>query len=165
MGQYPGVAGGTVPVNSPISPIALSKGDSTYVWGVLNATATQLPINDNNVIGEEVAVGTASLAVVLSAGEPGSPPPMACIEVASVVPPGLTPAAPGTFEIDVQEADTDCDAAYIQPSNTVYAITVVVAATDRARVDLSPTGGKFMRLFLKTMANDVDWVAKITRLA
>lgn len=158
MGIYPGVTGAIVPVQSNLSPIALSKGDSAYVWGVLAAGATQLPINESNVAVEEIAAGTASLAVVLTAGEPGSPPPMVCIEI-------HFDSTPGVFEVDIQEADTDADAFYTTPTNAAYTVNAVNATTFNVRVDLSPTGGKFMRLFMKTLPNDADVWAKVTRLA
>jgi len=161
------VQGANIPVASNISPIALQKGESVYAWGVLAAGATQLPVQDLNVIGEEPAaiLPEASISVNLQAGSEGQPPPMVCIEIAFVNPPGLSPAAPGAFEIDIQEADTDADAAYILPTNSNYKITSVNAVTQRARVDLSPTGGKFLRLLLVSLTNDVDLIAKITRLA
>lgn len=158
MGLYPGVVGATVPVSSNISPIMLAKGESCYVWGVLAASATQLPINESNVAVEEVAAGTASLAVGLAGGEPAGPPPMVTVEI-------HFDSAPGTFEVDVQEADTDADAFYILPSATAYTINAVNAVTQNVRVDLSPTGGKFMRLYMKTLTNDADCWAKVTRLA
>jgi hypothetical protein len=157
MPQYPGIAGATVPVQSNASPIALQKGEYVYVFGVLSSTATQLPVNDTNVASETLVAGTASIAVDLQA-QMGDPPPMVCVEL-------HFDGAPGAFEVDIQEADTDADAFYILPSATAYTVNVVVAATQNARVDLSPTGGKFMRLLLKTLTNAVKVRAKITRLA
>jgi hypothetical protein len=158
MGLYPGATNAIVPVISNASPIALQKGESCYVWGVLAAGATQLPINEGNVAVEEVAQGTASIAVNLQPGFEGMPPPMVCIEI-------HFDSTPGVFEVDVQEADTDADAFYILPAAAAYTISAVNAVTFNVRVDLSPTGGKFMRLFMKTEPNDSDCWAKITRLA
>lgn len=158
MGLYPGVGGAIVPVQSNLSPLQLQKGESTYVWGVLSASATQLPINEGNVAVEEVAQGTASLAVNIADGAPGNGPPMICVEI-------HFDSTPGVFEIDIQEADTDADAFYITPTAAAYTVTTVNATTFNVRVDLSPTGGKFMRLFMKTEPNDSDVWAKITRLA
>lgn len=158
MTTYPGAQNATVPVASNLSPISLQKGESAYVFGVLKAGATQLPINETNVDIEEVAAGTASIAVQLAQGTMGDPPPMICVEI-------HFDSTPGVFEVDIQEADTDADAFYITPSNASYTINAVNATTFNVRVDLSPTGGKFMRLFVKTLPNDSDMWAKITRLA
>ena len=158
MPPYPGAVGATVPIRSNASPIALQKGESCYVFGVLAAGATQLPVNEGNVATEEGVVGTASIAVNLQAGSEGQPPPMACVEL-------HFDGAPGAFEVDIQEADTDADAFYITPTNATYQITAVNAVTQNARADLSPTGGKFMRAFVKSLTNDVDYWLKFTRLA
>lgn len=157
MPSYPGASGATVPVASNASPIALQKGESVYVFGALSATATQLPINDNNVVSETIAAGTASIAVNLQPMD-SNMTPMVTVEL-------HFDGAPGAFELDIQEADTDADAFYILMSATAYTINVVNAATQNARVDLSPTGGKFMRVFLKTLTNAVKIRVKLTRLA
>jgi hypothetical protein len=157
MPNYPGAAGSKTQVNSNLSPILLQKGESVYVFGVLAAGATQLPVNETNVAGETPAIGTASIAVCLSPSEANSPP-MVCVE-------GVFSGAPGTFEVDIQEADTDADAFYILPSAAAYKVTAVVAASNAFRVDLSPTGGKFMRTLLVSRANNVSFICKITRLA
>jgi hypothetical protein len=158
MPLYPGVAGSTVPVASNVSPIALQKGESAFVFGKLPTTATQLPVSDGNVADETILAGQASIAVNLQPGFEGMPPPMVTVEL-------RFSGAPGAFEVDIQEADTDADAFYITPSNAAYTVTAVVAATGIFRVDLSPTGGKFMRLFMKTLTNGVNCRAKITRMA
>jgi hypothetical protein len=158
MPSYPGAPGAVVPVASNLSPIALQKGESCYVFGVLSATATQLPVNEGNVAVEEVPAGTASIAVNLQAGSESQPPPMLCIEI-------HFDSDPGVAEIDVQEADTDADAFYITMSNANYTIVPTRTGNINTRVDLNPTGGKFLRLFVKTLPNDADMWAKITRLA
>ncbi len=154
---YPGLPGATAPVQSNLSSIGLQKGESCYVWGKLAAGATQLPVTDINVAAETILAGGVSLAINLSPSETNSPP-MVCVEI-------HFSGAPGVFEIDVQEADTDADAFYILMSNANYTINTVNATTQNVRVDLSPTGGKFMRLFMKTLPNAVNVWAKITRLA
>lgn len=155
---YPGIAGATVPAASNVSPIGLQKGESCYVWGTLAAGATQLPINEGNVAVEEVAQNTASIAVNLQAGSETMPPPMVTIEI-------HFDSTPGVAEIDIQEADTDADAFYITPTNAAYTVVPSTTSPFNTRVDLSPTGGKFMRLYMKTLPNDADVWAKITRLA
>ncbi len=86
------------------------------------------------------------------------PPPMVTVEL-------HFSGAPGVFELDIQEADTDADAFYILPSAAAYTVSAVNATTQNARADLSPTGGKFLRVFMKTLTNAVNCWVKITRLA
>lgn len=156
MPNYPGAANATAPVASNLSPIGLSKGDSQYVFGVLAAGATQLPVNDGNVAGEQPAAPQASIAVQLQAQD-GGPPPMISVE-------GRFSGAPGAFNVQIQEADTDADAFYITPANASYTITAV-SSQNTFRVDLSPTGGKFVRVLLSSRTNAVNFTCKITRLA
>lgn len=158
MPAYPGVAVATVPVASNVSPIALQKGESCYVWGKLKAGATQLPVSDTTVAVEAILAGAASIAVNLQPGNESQPPPMATVEI-------HFDGAPGVAEIDVQEADTDADAFYITPAAAAYTIVPTATGNFNTRADLSPTGGKFMRLFMKTLPNAVNVWAKITRLA
>lgn len=157
MPAYPGAANGTVSAKSNLSPIALQKGESCYVSGQLAAGSTQLPVNDGNVASENFA--GASIAVNLQAGDEAQPPPMVCVEV------WFPTGAPGAGEsIAIQEADTDADAFYITPTNTAYTISSF-NANNVARADLSPTGGKFMRISRTRGANAIGAVIKITRLA
>ena len=161
MGQYPGALGATVPVASNASPLMLAKGDSCYVVGVLKSGATQLPINEGNVAVEEFGPADAyntSIAVGIAGGEITSVCPAISVEV-------HFDSAPGTFELDVQEADTDADAFYILPSTAAYKITTVNATTQNARTDLQTSMGKFIRVLLLTLTNDADCWVKITRLA
>jgi hypothetical protein len=157
MPNYPGASLATAPVASNFSPIALvNPGDAHYVFGVLAAGATQLPVQPGNVAGESPAAPQASVAVMLPASEQGAPP-MVSLEI-------RFSGAPGAFNIQIQEADTDADAFYVTPSNGAYTITAV-SANNIARVDLSPTGGKFLRVLLSSRTNAVSLTAKFTRLA
>lgn len=158
MPLYPGAVNATAPVASNVSPIALQKGESCFVFGKLPSGATQLPVSDGNVADETILSGQASIVVNLQPSETNSPP-MVCIE-------GHFSGAPGTIEIDIQESDTDADAFYIMPTaSTAYKVTAVNATTQNFRVDLSPTGGKFMRILAVTITNAVNFRCKITRLA
>lgn len=154
---YPGAPGSFKIATYNNSPIALQKGEHQYVWGLPDSTETQLPIRDNHLALETILAGQASIAVNLQA-QAGDPPPMVCVEI-------RFSAAPGVFEIDIQEADTDADGFFITPSNSAYTVNAVNAVTFVVRVDLSPTGGKFLRLYMKALANAVNVSAKITRLA
>jgi len=72
--------------------------------------------------------------------------------------------APGAFNVQVQEADTDADAFYITPSNPAYTMTVVTAQ-NVARADLTTGAGKFIRILLGSRTNAVAMTAKVTRVA
>jgi hypothetical protein len=159
MPKFPGAVGGTSFVQSNASPITLKNpGDSAYVYGLLAASATQLPVCEANVAFEAApAAAQASIAVLLAAIESGAPPAVA-VEI-------LYAAAPGAGEIiAIQEADTHADAFFITPSNGAYTVNAF-NANNGARVDLSPTGGKFMRVLRTPGANAVGCTVKITRLA
>ena len=156
MPNYPGAAAATAPAASNLSPIALHKGESAYAFGVLKSGATQLPVQDGNVTGEQPAAPQASIAVNLQSSETNSPP-MVCVE-------GLFSGAPGAFSVQIQEADTDADAFYTTPSAAAYTVTAV-GTNQQFRVDLSPTGGKFLRVLLSSRTNAVNLTCKISRLA
>ena len=157
MPAYPGAIGSFVPANSNLSPISLEKAQSVYVFGTPSSAATQLPPTDGQIAQETLIAPQASIAVTL-ASQMGDPPPMVTVEV-------RFSAAPGAFSFQSQEADTDADGFYVTPTAAAYTITAVNAITFVARVDLSPTGGKFMRAYLSSLANGVKTSCKITRLA
>jgi hypothetical protein len=160
MPPYPGAPGASAPAASNASPIALADpGDYCYVLGQLASTATQLPVNDTNVANEAAPVGSteSSIAVALLSRDSAAPPAVS-VEV-------FYPSAPGSGEsIAIQEADTDADAFYITPTNSAYTISSFSSA-NTARSDLSPTGGKYMRVLRTKGANAVACRVKITRLA
>jgi len=147
---------GTSTVNAPgvvAFPTPLQIGESVYLFGQAVAGITQLPLNPTNVAGETPVAGQASIAVNLDARE-GGPAPGVFIE-------GQFSGAPGAFEVDIQESDTDIDADYILPTNATYKITAVVGNVFRA--DIIPTGGRFMRAVLVSRTNAVSLILKITR--
>jgi hypothetical protein len=134
----------------------LNPGGKIYVWG-LPAT-TPPSISDRNLAVEEVAAGTASMSVCLATGTGFNSPPMVCIEI-------HFDSDPGVAEIDIQEAESDADAYYITPAAAAYTVVPTRTGNINTRVDLSPTGGGFLRLFMKTLPNDADCWASIRRLA
>jgi hypothetical protein len=72
-------------------------------------------------------------------------------------------ADPGAFEVDVQQADVDADANYLNVS-VGAAITSVDATNFTARADFAPFLGKFLRLKMKTQpANAVTLIAQVSR--
>jgi hypothetical protein len=154
MPPYPGLAGSKIPTNNDI-PLSLPVGARVFLFGTrINAA---LPSGDDNIAYEEVPAGTASIPICLAVTR-GDAAPMLCVEI-------NFDSAPGVFEIDLQEADTAADAFYSLPLAAAYTVNQVNAATFIWRVDLSPTGGKFFRVYLKTLTNDADLIVKATRLA
>jgi len=186
MPNYYGLVGGSVPRVGPVSPgfplgiplgasqgpADLKAGDSFWLFGIVPA-ANAGGADDALIKGEQPAILTASVPICITPPVQGGPPPEVCFEFSFYTTGTLVPAAPGAFEIDIQEADTDADAFYILPTNAAYKVTGLAASAgstgaasiSKARVDLQPTGGKFMRVALIARANAVDLVAKVTRLA
>jgi hypothetical protein len=155
MPSFPGLPGSSV-----VQPAlcSLGVGDSVYVFGVApTGQGAGNAIDDTNVVSETLLAGVASGSVALVLPRGGAPP-MVTLDLAFS-------GAPGAFELDIQEADVNCDADFILPSNSAYAVIAVNASSQRARVDLSPTGGKFLRVYLKTLTNAVNVKVKISRLA
>lgn len=74
-------------------------------------------------------------------------------------PAGLTLAAPGTFEVDVQTADVDLDTHYVALSTTMTAVN----ASNVGRLELVSIYCKFARVFVKTLTNPVYVWALVTR--
>lgn len=170
MSNYYGLAAGTVPGIGPNNvalgasqiPTDLKPGDSAWLFGIVPA-ANAGGANDALIKGEQPAAGTASIPICVGPMGSGGTP-MVCFEVSFYATGTLNPAAPGAFEIDIQEADSDADAFYILPTNTTYTINAVNAVTQKVRIDVSPSGGRFMRALLKTRTNAVDVVIKATRM-
>ncbi len=156
MPPYHGAANSFTP-SGPGGPFAsvLRRGQSAYLFGL--PTKTPPIISDANLTLETVAAGTASIPLCIASGEPSNSPPMITVEL-------RFSGAPGAFELDVQEADTDADGFYVTPSAVAYQVTAV-DANQVARVDLSPTGGKFLRVLMKTLTNAVNTSVKVSRLA
>lgn len=75
-------------------------------------------------------------------------------------------AAPGTFSIQIQTADTDVDSAYQSEAFGGNTPGVINAATNNyARVELSPIKAKFIRLLMATAPSNasISTTAKISR--
>lgn len=105
------------------------------------------------ISAEQPTSGTASVAVCLGP-EVG--------KVASCSVSGTFAGAPGAFEIDVQQADTDTDASYVNVP--VGAVINSVNANQSFVASFSPIAARFVRLLTKTQnANAVNCTATITR--
>jgi hypothetical protein len=158
MPNYPFASG-----SSTLSPVApnpvttatpLGRGESVYLFGVLSAAASQLPPSPGNVTGEQPAPPQASVAINVGDYQEQGPAPGVSFEF-------QFSAAPGAWTAVIQEADTDNDVSYITPATATYTIS---SSAQFLRVDLIPTGGRFMRVILQTRTNAVALVCKATRL-
>ena len=116
--------------------------------------AVFLRTNEQQVVWQSqvlVAGTTTSIAVQLERTKGSFYPWGAAVQV-------QFSGAPGSFEIDVQFAETDTDASYVN----VGSITAVTGVT--GRYDMPNTVfPKFIRLICKTLTNAVTCTAVITR--
>lgn len=157
MPSYPGAGGSFTPVASNLSPVSTEEADSVYLLGVLAATATQLPVNDNNVTFEAAPAGAtvASIAACITGGGETQTPPAVSLEV-------HTNGAPGAGEtIQLQEADTDADAYY---QNIGAALSTFTNNVQRADY-VNTVTGKFVRVLRTKGANAVGVTVKFTKAA
>lgn len=126
----------------PNGATALEPGDSVLVFNADSPTAGAVA----NAAG---ANNGASLAVATQRA--GGQPYGESWEIAFS-------GAPGAFEVDVQHADTDADANYVNV-NSVTAVN----ANNACRIELPSCWSKFSRLYVKTLTNAVTVTAKCTR--
>jgi hypothetical protein len=106
--------------------------------------------------GLSALVPVASIPFGLANSGPyGANAPSCSIEV-------LFAAAPGAFEIDIQDADTDTNN-YYQTLAAAGVINAVDSTYFTARVELSPIKGRFTRLVVVTLTNNVALTARLTR--
>lgn len=94
----------------------------------------------------------AGKAFCIAALGPGSQPKSVNLEIAFS-------ADPGAFQVDLQEADTDVDAAYVTISG---ASLTAVNSGFYARVDKIPASARFYRASLVSRTNSVTLTAKLT---
>lgn len=107
--------------------------------------------------GERTGAGTpnkASIAALLSRGQQaqGGFPFQFAIEL-------TFSGAPGTFEVDIQGSETDTDASYCLLGTAITAVN----SSNVARFEGVNFYPRFVRVFVKTLGNDVNTTAVITR--
>ena len=156
MPVYASGGSGSITLNTVV-PQAIWPGDYVFLFGT--PTVAGPPFDSSNVTGETVAAGRYSVPVAIPTAPARGEPPSVGVEF-------IFSATPGVFEIDIQESDTDADAAYITPSSATYQVKASLqqGTVYVARVDLSPTGGTFLRLYVKTWPNAaVTVIAKVKR--
>lgn len=156
-----------------------SSGDKAAIYGfdgeyeILTVPSTttfsyadpQKP-NDTGGGGTATSIQAEQPALPQSGAQVSIIPRRSSVAVPSISFEILFTADPGTQAgaILFQEADTDVDGAYITPTNAAYTLATA-AGTLAYRVDLSPTGGRFMRPKWAARANAVGVVVKATALA
>lgn len=104
--------------------------------------------------GETIPAAEASVAYQLQRVQGNSYPWGFAVEV-------TFGGAPGTFEIDIEAAETDIDASYIS-----IAKINAVNSSNVGRADITsatPFYGKYIRLLHKTFPNSVTTTALVTR--
>lgn len=152
MPAYPGIANSTVQPSS-IGLNSIASGEWVWLWG------TGLPFGGATggtflPTFETILAGAASQRVAIAVGSEAKYAPAVTAEI-------LFSGAPGTFEVDLQEADTDADAAYITlPTGGTL---TSVNANNIGRFDLIPVAGHFLRFFMKTLTNSVNVAGRIWR--
>ena len=160
MPSYANSGLGTMTLN-PILPTILWPGDQKYLFGTSpNTPGTISTPNDGNVVTEAVIVGERSIAVALAPRAGGGAPPGCMVQV-------IASANPGAAEIDVQDAATDADGAYLtQTTSAAYKMTVWAALGDGSgryisTTELQPEGAQFITLKVVANPNGVTYTAKI----
>ncbi len=152
MPVYPGQLNSDVSLTFPFTgglltpaPQGLSRGGFTWLVGTVVYPTTQPAAFESLV---------APVASTRAAVQIGNALPLQALSIELEF-----SAAPGAFELDIQDADTDADAFYQAIPNA--AITVV-SAQNIARFELNPFAGKFVRVFMKTLTNAVGWRVKVS---
>jgi hypothetical protein len=122
-------------------------------------TGLAVLINTNSQVflfnAERIGAGTpskASVAFQLERQKSAAYPFGFAVEIAFS-------GAPGTFEIDVQGAETDKDANYCTIGSTVTAVN----SSNVCRFEGVSLYPKYVRIFVKTLGNDVTLTAVLTR--
>jgi len=153
MPAYPGLLNDDTPLTYPSTngrltpaPQGLSRGGFTWLFGVVSVPQIP-PAFENLQALVPIASNRASVQI-------GNALPLESISVEVEF-----SAAPGVFEIDIQDADTDADAFYQQIPN---AKITAVSAQNVARFELNPFTGKFIRVVLKSLTNNVGIRLKVT---
>ena len=100
---------------------------------------------------ESVPTGTASIAFQLERQKSAFYPFGVSYEL-------RFSGAPGTFQVDIQHADTDTDAAYVT-MNSISAVNT----NNAARVELPSCYTKYVRAKVVTLTNAVTTTMQVTR--
>lgn len=173
---------GPIPAIVTLAPLTISvQGTvtSSGAFNVNNAAVTAVSINAISGVGTiSYTIATGTNTTTTDHGEAIVPQPVAFETFTATqagqrfavggidgVASGLSyvgmevqySAAPGTFEVDLQEADTDTDGAYQAVGTGVTA----VGGTFFGRADYTVTAN-FVRAYIKTLTNGVSTAVKLT---
>lgn len=144
--------------------LLLALGAAALMVGTMapsyNTQTPAIALNQGNQVQafntEQPTSGTLSQQFyVPAASENGPAVPAISVEV-------VFSGAPGAFEFDIYEADSDVQTSYLQipAAGSINA----VSANNVARVDLSPFVGSYIAIYCKTQtANAVNATVRITR--
>jgi hypothetical protein len=133
MPNYPTTVSATTLPAFP--PTALWPGEFAYLFNAESPAAPQA--SDRVAIGNKDMNYPASISVEVQFS-----------------------AAPGAFELDVQDADTDADAYY---QNVSGGQLTAVSAAFTGRIELVPIKGRFLRVRLASLDNAVQVTARVQR--
>lgn len=156
MPPYPGLLNDDTPLSYPFTgnpprltpaPQGLSRGGFTWLFGIVSVPQV-LPAFENILIANLPLAGQRASVQI------GNALPLESISIEVEF-----NGAPGAFEIDFQDADTDCDAAFQAIPN---AKITLVSAQNYARFELNPFTGKFIRPLFKSLTNQVGLRLKVT---
>lgn len=118
---------------------------------IINAN-TQVFLFNNERTGPGSPINKASIACQLERQKSASYPFGFAVEIAFS-------GAPGTFEADVQGAETDADANYCNLGTPITAVN----AGNVGRFEGVAVYPKFVRVLVKTLTNDVNTTVVLTR--
>lgn len=121
-----------------------------------NGKATLLKSNSQVKLfdSERLGQGVSSIAVQLERIKSSYYPWGSAFEVRFA-------GAPGTFEVDIMGAEDDNDNNYVALSAT--ALINAVNSANVGRYDMLSYYPKFVRIYIKTLTNDVAVTAVVTR--
>lgn len=151
----PPAVAGIAPANARLTPApqGLSRGGFTWLFGLVSVP--QVPAAFELGLSAQVPIASQRASVQI-----GNALPLESISIEVEF-----NGAPGAFEIDIQDADTDADAFYqnIQLPGAAGIVKITaVSAQNVARFELNPFTGKFIRVVLKSLANNVGLRVKVT---
>lgn len=118
---------------------------------IINAN-TQVFLFNNERTGPGTPINAASIACQLERQKSASYPFGFAVQVSFS-------GAPGVFEVNVQGSEIDADANYCNLGTPITAVN----AGNTARFEGVAVYPKFVRVFVKTLTNDVNTTAILTR--
>jgi hypothetical protein len=147
----------TVPSSTTFTAQPLQQGPSGHATDSGNMNQVNDTGGGGNVTSIQAEVLTApiaSIAVSLANTDEGNNDNVA-MEI-------FFDGAPGAFEIDAQEADTETVNAYQIASGGAAKLTVI-SANNTGRIDMTNVVARFMRAYITTLTNAVGIIVRLSR--